>query len=443
MTSATADAMSASRPLRVPVPDASLWLILAVTAFRLVAGSSILDAYNADTLIYIGPASLSTIGTLQMGLLGMLAARVGMLLLAGHRLRRPDLPVVGLLLFAGCSLAWSSSASRVEGPREWLYLAFPVGTYLVASLGLGEASQRRALGLRLLGFLVVIAASSLVHRDAVSAESTGAHIWDLRAERARGIAGSPNILAGTLAMLMAIALGALLARQRPGVKRKAMLGLLLGGMGLALTYSRSGFVGFALGTAVALAARRRFALLSMAALAGSVAFVASGAGYRMFGQWEDFVRDPTDTSNVAWLNAVVRIDMWRRAADDLLTPGSAVVGRGLGAVAGWCVADDTCRDAGGLHSELVQTGLDLGLVGLGLLGAMYATFARRAWRCVRGGDAWQRTWGVATLAIIAIALPRLVWDFVFTGSTGVLLMVAGAMVSRVPPRSPQDRGDRT
>jgi hypothetical protein len=81
---------------------------------------------------------------------------------------------------------------------------------------------------------------------------------------------------------------------------------------------------------------------------------------------------------------------------------------------------------------LLELWLDLGAVGVVLLFWMFLTFLWRAWHVARRAPTpWRRAWGLAAVASLAVAMPRLAWDFVFTGSPGILLMAIGAMAVNV------------
>src|SRR4030095_16288579 len=76
----------------------------------------------------------------------------------------------------------------------------------------------------------------------------------------------------------------------------------------------------------------------------------------------------------------------------------------------------------------LQIARDLGVVGVLLVLWVLATFWRRGRRAMRSIDApWGRVWGLAAICTLVVIGPRLAWDFVFTGSPGVLLLMIGAM----------------
>lgn len=247
-------------------------------------------------------------------------------------------PLLGLTALAVASAAWSIDPTFtlfnaaelallagfglfVLNEIDLAWLARPIAAMLAveAAVGIFQVARQHSLGLGALGELPLAPATSGVSVVATSAAA--------RLLRAYGLADHPNILGGILAVGLLLLLGGITSTGRgvaPGrgvaAGRASWHGLLrsarwpavlalgvavLGVTALALTFSRSAWLGFALGLVLGTAAlairrdRRTLAWLGAGAVGIAIAVVVLAPLARFVAARADVLNPPSTTEEMA------------------------------------------------------------------------------------------------------------------------------------------------
>ena len=348
--------------------------------------------------------------------------------------------VVILLGYATAGLVWVPRWALGEGLRslvQW-YLAF--GVFL---LSMYVAQRRRSvfdfmrLGLVL---ALILSIGSLVTQNFLP-EITEQGVTDLdRGARLIGLTVSPNLLAGNLTVFATVGF-VFFVTPRIGRRWRSMGGLafVVTLIPLALTFSRSGWIGVGLGVGLALWLRRKWLWLLPIGLLALVVIV-SPLGNRFLGDWQAALSGSDWATTRGFQNAYGRIEyLWKPAVAELVTPASAVIGRGPGTAQAWAFSYSS--DA--LHSELLQIWLDYGLVGLGVFLMLFWQAAWHSYRLFR----YSRSplfsgLGLAGLSVMAAMLPKMLWDHLFNGPNGWLLLIVLGLVLGIEKTAVLDLPER-
>jgi O-antigen ligase len=207
-----------------------------------------------------------------------------------------------------------------------------------------------------------------------------------------GSLGNPNVLGGFLALVIALGVGELLIA-RSAAPRIVLLNLLVvSGLALLLSFSRSAWLGAAIGTAVVVVShRKRLPRLRLLAPTLAVLMVVLGIGYYLDpGQLEHklvarmlTVIDPNKIAGT-------RFGIW---TDSLhLIASRPVLGYGpdnVGLVyprfqtGDWGMAGSLRQPIDKAHLELLQVAATQGLIGVGAYLFVLVGFVRSFWRARR------------------------------------------------------------
>ncbi len=225
-------------------------------------------------------------------LLGLLILFVARAALGGRVMikRTPlDLPLLALLASAAIStvlaenqnVAIFGTYSRYDG---LLTLITYAGLFWLSVQTLSGADEARTL------LRVLLASGYLVAAIAIL-QSVGDSLRMGYFEYAFGTMGNSNVLGAFLAMVLAIGLGELVAAESASARVLIVNVLIVAGLALVLSGSRSAWLGAALGAAIVVAGARRAAArlrvaFALAGIVGALLVVAMGAGLILHGGFE-------------------------------------------------------------------------------------------------------------------------------------------------------------
>lgn len=224
-------------------------------------------------------------------LLGLLILFVARAALGGRVMirRTPlDLPLLALLASAAIStvlaenqnVAIFGTYSRYDG---LLTLITYAGLFWLSVQTLSSADEARTLLRVLLASAYLVAVSAIL-------QSVGDSLRLGYFEYAFGSMGNSNVLGAFLAMVLALGLGELVAAEWASARVLVVNLLIVAGLALVLSGSRSAWLGAALGAAIVVAARRAAARLrvafALAGIIGALLVVALGAGLILHGGFE-------------------------------------------------------------------------------------------------------------------------------------------------------------
>lgn len=328
-------------------------------------------------------------------LLGLLVLFVARVALSGEvRIRRTplDLPLVALLASAILStflaenqnVAIFGTYTRYDG---LLTLITYAGLFWLSVQTLSGAEEARTL-LRVLlvsGYIVAVIAILQLVGDSIRQGDVGT---------AFGTMGNSNVLGAFLAMVFALGLGELVAARSAGARVLVVNFLIVVGLTLLLTFSRSAWLGTALGTAIVAAGARQGALRSrvtvaLAGIAGAVVIVALVAGPRLGRGFEverHLIGRMLTLFNINdWGSS--RLHIWQDSVR--LIASRPLVGYGpdnFGLVYPPFESGDWGLTANGFHqqvdkahAETLQVAATQGLIGLAAYVWILFTFARSFW----------------------------------------------------------------
>ena len=266
-----------------------MWLA-AVERWFLRAGAFLLPfgfAWNTFDQ-YVLP-KLMIARLLLLGLLVLFLARAAL----GGRVtikRTPlDLPLLALLASAAIStvlaenqnVAIFGTYSRYDG---LLTLITYAGLFWLSVQTLSGADEARTL------LRVLLASGYLVAAIAIL-QSVGDSLRMGYFEYAFGTMGNSNVLGAFLAMVLALGLGELVAAESASARVLIVNVLIVAGLALVLSGSRSAWLGTALGAAIVVAGARRAGArlrvaFALAGIVGAMLVVALGAGLILHGGFE-------------------------------------------------------------------------------------------------------------------------------------------------------------
>jgi putative inorganic carbon (HCO3(-)) transporter len=225
-------------------------------------------------------------------LLGLLILFVARAALGGRVMikRTPlDLPLLALLASAAIStvlaenqnVAIFGTYSRYDG---LLTLITYAGLFWLSVQTLSSADEARTL------LRVLLASGYLVAVSAIL-QSVGDSLRLGYFEYAFGSMGNSNVLGAFLAMVLALGLGELVAAEWASARVLVVNLLIVAGLALVLSGSRSAWLGAALGAAIVVAEARRAATrlrvaFALAGIIGALLVVALGAGLILHGGFE-------------------------------------------------------------------------------------------------------------------------------------------------------------
>jgi O-antigen ligase len=297
--------------------------------------------------------------------MGIATALTGVLTLAcfvrAPRSAWPRTPVDGatlgwfaaMLVVSACALEPAASFARVG--KSLMPLLVPLAAFHAADARRG----RRAVAIYLL-------AAALV-------SVYGVGVWVYKGasfdSRARGLAGHYMTFAGQLLLVLPVALGVMFTARTPRWRLGALAVALVGLAALAVTFTRSAWLGLFVACALLLAFTRPRGLLWLA-LAGVAAwFLAPGA----WGQRLHSVADPANLWNRE------RVFMWQAGGRMFRDHPLTGVGlQDLHALYDQYRSPAASERAGHLHNAYVQIAASMGLVGLAAFAWLYGSLVRAA-----------------------------------------------------------------
>jgi O-antigen ligase len=335
--------------------------------------------------------------------------------------------------YAVFSFFWSPRWAFNEGSHLLVELTFAFSLYVFVLQLAYREDQARMMVKAIFILAIVITIGSLFNFTFLP-EISEAGITDLdRGERFIGVAASPNILAGNLAVFISLGLAFLsVPRFSSAWRRKAILVILLSAIPLLLTYSRSGWLGVGLAGASIVWFRRKWNWIVIFLVVG-IGVMISPIGGKFLGDWRSAIGGEKLAGVQGFQNAYGRIDyVWLPTIRALETPQGVIVGRGAGGAQAWAFANT----GQAMHSEVLQILIDFGLIGMGFLGLGFFFVIRRSLKILRSkSEPFVKALGIGSLAVIASMLPKMAWDHVFNGPSGWLLLMTvslGVGASRWP-----------
>ncbi len=361
------------------VAHRQLGLLVPLTTAALAVGSSIFP-FADSRLVFVAKFAI-------MGAVG--ATAFARLLEPPSRERR--IPTGFALAFLGLvGAAFLSATYSVARPETVLRAASLLLLWLAVAVAVPLGLERPEALVRLLRGIGFVAAAIVVAGFVLTA--AGGFDGFLYGGRFQGVLANPN----TLGYLVAPILPALLLlwahTEDPVARRWSVIAAAIVIIGLALSASRAGLLSSAVGTAVGLAAGRRrsrvLVVVLLAAAAVMAVLVAREEPVRPRG--EGVLEVGTGGGRtVAWTDALRLI-----SERPLTGHGFAATPVFYPEARHWGVR------LGRLHNSYLETALDLGWLGAGLLLWLVLSGARAAWRVSRRRDEWGAV-GAALLAGIA------------------------------------------
>jgi len=208
-----------------------------------------------------------------------------------------------------------------------------------------------------------------------------------------GSLGNPNVLGGFLALVITVSVGELLMAGSTASRIVLLNVLVISGLALLLSFSRSSWLGAAVGTAVVvISQRRRLPRLRLVAPIFAVLVLALGAGYLLDGPGQLEHKVVARMMTVFDPNKIAgsRFGIW---TDSLrLIASRPVLGYGpdnVGLVyprfqtGDWGVAGSLRQPIDKAHLELLQVAATQGLIGVGAYAFLLVGFLRSFWRARR------------------------------------------------------------
>jgi putative inorganic carbon (hco3(-)) transporter len=370
-------------------------------------------------LAFALPLSIAlTEGALVLGLLALAAARIAgrPWTFARSWLEPALLAVAGSWLLASAfSVAPLASLFNVRK----LY-AFGL-IYLAAEAAREPAMRRRVV-------------AGLLAGGALSA-AAGYTIFAFRAlvrpgYRLESVLSNSMTSGGVLCAVALWALGAAAAggRRVTGARLGALATLLFLLPALALTQTRSSWLGFGAGAAVVLVALAPRAWWTLPAGLGVAALVAPHALAARFGS----IFDPHEPGNQG------RLSMWRSGLDILRDhPWVGVGCQDLLALYRRYRRPDWTFESGHFHNNFVQVAVMAGIVGLAAFLFWHAAAARQLWRARRAAVGEDRGVAAAGLAVFVALVVSGMFDFTFGDQEVVYhtYLALGLALAILPARS--------
>jgi hypothetical protein len=353
--------------------------------------------------------------------------RLGILAIQQRGVLRHNYWFIAGLTYVAVSLAWTTAIAGGEALRTVLYFALTFSIYFLTAQVSTQPSRASRLVKWLLATAVVVALASLMASSYEPTVSENPYTED-RGDRLAGIAASPNLLAGNLAIFIAVGLSFFAVSGLPSPWR------LMGGatalvcmVPLVLTFSRSGWLGamLAAATIAVFTGRWRWLVGGGAAVVAVLLFTV--VGDRFLGEWRLVWQGVSLADARGFQNAYGRIELlWKPAIDALLTPATSLTGNGAGTAQTWAWQNVE----NGLHSELLQDVIDFGVIGTGLFVLGFSSQVRRSWRLLRTASPMAYALGLASLGALAAMTPKFAWDHVFNGPNGWFLAMAFGLAAQ-------------
>jgi O-antigen ligase len=283
---------------------------------------------------------------------------------SGPPWQRSPVDLFGLLWLVAMALAGSFAADRAPGLPRVTKGLMPALVGLAASHAAAGPRGRRALAV-LLASAATVAVIGIVLWVAQGASFTA---------RARGMVGHYMTFGGQLLLIIPVAVGvALCARERSWrLGALAVAGLAV--VALAMTFTRSAWIGLGVALAVILGARRPIGLVVLVALALVVYQFAPGA-------WHDRLHSVFDLHHPSNRERLFMWDAGIRMFRD--HPVTGVGLRDLHAIYERYRSPEASEPAGHLHDVWIQIAATMGTVGLAAFVLLYASLVRAATRGLR------------------------------------------------------------
>jgi O-antigen ligase len=220
---------------------------------------------------------------------------------------------------------------------------------------------------------------------------------------ASGLAGNPNDLALMLVIILPLTAALLSLTRTPGMRMVLAGIVVLQASAIIATFSRSGFLALIivlLAGLLRLVQRRSLGILAGLVAAMFLAFFLLPAGYsERLSTIGDINSDPTGSAQVRWADTL--------AAEDLLAQ-HPIIGAGLG-LDYLALNDARGSQWKSVHNAYLQSGVDLGVLGLVLYVLLAGSSLVTAWRAER--DAESR--GMEDVLSIASGIRIALMAFVF------------------------------
>jgi O-antigen ligase len=341
--------------------------------------------------------------------------------------------------YAALSILWSPRWAYTESWRLLVQLTLAFCLY-VFILQFAYREEQAMLVVKALFVLAIVFTIGSLINSTFLPEMSEAGISNMdRGERFIGLAASPNILAGNLAIFISIGMAFLsIPKISLRWRRRAILIIILSAIPLLLTISRSGWSGVGLAWIIIALLRRKWHWLAIFMVIG-IGVMISPIGERFLGDWRLAIGGQQLSTVRGYQNAYGRIeDTWLPAIRALVTPGSVVVGRGVGVAQSWAFSELTQA----MHSEILQIVIDFGIIGFGLLSLGFLFVIRRSLKILRTRSwPFMKAMGIMGLAVIASMVPKLAWDHVFNGPSGWLLLMTSSLAVGASRWSRQDAGE--
>ncbi len=316
----------------------------------------------------------------RFGVLLLVALHGAVRLRGRGRAEPPPAPAILILVLCAVSLLWADPFDYAAASTLFLALLFALLFGFVARLAFSGEAAAATIG-RVAGVLVALFLVGVVplgRAESLVVEGTG---------RLRGFFNNPNGLGISCALIAPfVAVRASRATGRERLAGWALVALLAG---LAfLSGSRTGFGGVVAGVSVALFIRHPSKYLAGVAAVGILAGAATLARGDIDleeGATGNLIRGQTISRLSGRLDRwVAGIEMWRE---------SPILGKGYMTSRriqfvetkddGTAAGPDTAGQGVNFHSQHVETLVDLGLLGEGLLLALGVSLARRGRRLAR------------------------------------------------------------
>ena len=414
--------------------------LLVVTPFRVGWLAAILVFAWADSSMW--GAEEPRQARVRIAILGLLLVQ-GMVRLRGAgRAEMPPRPALLLLALATISLLWTETRLYSSANVVWLALLGAVAFGQVARLGTTPRNVERTVqsAVSLLLALLVIGFVPWLRADTL-----------LLSGRLRGFFNNPNGLGITCAL---VAPWIVLRATEGRVGTRPVWWGVLGALALLalLSGSRTGLGGLVVGVATTMFLRSPSRLFAVVALLGVVTALASLVG-RDVDLEDGAVGNLTRTQTLSRLSG--RLERWEAGLDRWRQ--APVLGNGF--KASWQYEAAEVREgdsttvavtAAGtnFHSQLVETLVDLGLVGAILYLALLASLWRRARRLALRRDAPEIAGPGAAFAgtFVAAGLDSFFHNWILTPGSPYALVLWSlvALCCRLgrlapsPPLSPED-----
>ncbi|MFH1502351.1 MAG: O-antigen ligase family protein [Candidatus Eisenbacteria bacterium] len=310
-----------------------------------------------------------------------------------------------------------------SGAKAW-QLAGPMALGLIVSVGAREERTLRTISWGFVGFsslsavIAIAQASDLAFLAPVASLTTATDVLD--PNRVPGPFNNPNGLAAVLSVSMPLAF-VLFALEARAVRRVVLaLALAVLGVALIFTYSRSGWFGATAGILLLLSSKRirRRVAVPVALVVGT-----GVVSYLLLGRDESIAHAriaELALNTISGVNSVAeRLAAWQKAL--AIARDHTLLGIGYGNFPSAQIAGRFRWVTGRVTHNVFMTVLaEMGVVGLGLLVALFVRVFRNLWagvRCARSTSLSALSWG-----FLAAMLSYVVGQGMAHGSLGSEVM---------------------